>query len=67
MMTMSCNGGWAACSCGVAVRAGRDVFVINHCNGVHITGFILHEDNILDVREVTQNNYLVCVFIDDYK
>ena len=37
------------CSCAVTVRAGSDVFTINHCDGQHVTGFLSAEDNVLRV------------------
>ncbi|XP_060071672.1 von Willebrand factor D and EGF domain-containing protein-like [Ylistrum balloti] len=44
----SCNGGYPHCVCGVAVQAGRDVFVFDRCNGFYDYQFCL--DGILDVR-----------------
>ncbi|KAH3844521.1 hypothetical protein DPMN_086779 [Dreissena polymorpha] len=45
--TESCNGGWASCTCGVAIRAGRDLFVVNHCHGGHIVEAVNTSDGVL--------------------
>ena len=59
IQTRMCGRG--SCSCGVSVRAGRDIFVINHCSSDdHIIGFIQNGDNVLIVREWNENSYQVC-------
>lgn len=59
MLTESCNWGWAACGCGVAIRAGRDVFVVSHCSGDHIIEFLNYDDGILEARQRSTNRYNV--------
>ncbi|XP_052216844.1 uncharacterized protein LOC127834822 [Dreissena polymorpha] len=50
--TEICNGGWAACTCGVTVNAGTDVFAINHCGGYHLIKTIQNTEKIMSVREL---------------
>lgn len=59
MLTESCSNGLAACGCGVIVQAGRDVFVVSHCYGDHITAFLQYEDGILEAKRRSSNRYNV--------
>ncbi|KAK3104992.1 hypothetical protein FSP39_014820, partial [Pinctada imbricata] len=38
------------CACGVAVRAGRDIFVMDTCSNSTIIDFPVCDDGVLDVR-----------------
>ena len=51
------------CSCAVTVRAGSDVFTINHCNGQHVTGFLSAEDNVLRVYSRNVMFYQVVIVL----
>ncbi|XP_052217757.1 uncharacterized protein LOC127835391 [Dreissena polymorpha] len=42
-------GGWATCTCGVTVRAGRDVYTVTHCENMHIIEWIDLSDDVLEV------------------
>lgn len=64
MQTEPCNWGWAACGCGVTVRAGRDVFTITHCHDDHLIETLLNEDGLLDVRRRSPNRYQVYTALD---
>ncbi|XP_052271710.1 uncharacterized protein LOC127872419 [Dreissena polymorpha] len=46
--TELCNGGWASCTCGVSVRAGKDLFVVNHCHDDHLVAAVNTTDGVLD-------------------
>lgn len=54
---------WAGtCACGVHVRAGKDVFVIDHCDGLHFTNFTHTSGNgHLYVTRYYGNFYVVSV------
>ena len=56
-----CTGTSSFCVCGIAVRAGGDVFVINRCPGVtrNVFAFKSCIDDILDVRKIDELNYKV--------
>lgn len=56
-ITAPCNG-WLTCSCAVTVRAGGDVFTINHCYG-HYTGYLSSKDNIMRVYKVWSTSYMI--------
>ncbi|XP_052271495.1 uncharacterized protein LOC127872206 [Dreissena polymorpha] len=49
--TEICNG-VGACTCGVTVNAGKDVFAINHCGGYHMIKTIQNTEKIMSVREL---------------
>ncbi|KAH3690602.1 hypothetical protein DPMN_191931 [Dreissena polymorpha] len=42
-------GGWTTCTCGVTVRAGRDVYTVTHCEGMHLIEWIDLADDVLEV------------------
>ncbi|XP_060561686.1 von Willebrand factor D and EGF domain-containing protein-like [Ruditapes philippinarum] len=51
----------ATCACGVAIRAGKDVFMINRCGSINYIGFTKCEDGgILQVVRI--NDYTYDVF-----
>ncbi|KAL5006713.1 hypothetical protein ScPMuIL_015519 [Solemya velum] len=56
--THSCleNGGRPYCVCGVAVRAGRDVFLVDFCDSRPVIEVVSCEDNVLSIREVPSDN-----------
>ncbi|XP_078322917.1 uncharacterized protein LOC144622187 [Crassostrea virginica] len=57
-----CNHGTHIyCVCGIAVRAGGDVFVINRCPHVTRNVFAFRSciDDILDVRKIDELNYKI--------
>ena len=62
MKLSSCNRNRAYCACGVAIRAGADVFMMNLCNRKSTVGFVSCEYNpVLEVAKTKDNkNYLVC-------
>ncbi|XP_060592828.1 uncharacterized protein LOC132747457 isoform X4 [Ruditapes philippinarum] len=50
--------GWATCACGVAIRAGKDVFMINKCGSINYLGFTKCGDGgILQVVRMDDNKY----------
>ncbi|XP_052799670.1 von Willebrand factor D and EGF domain-containing protein-like [Mya arenaria] len=58
--TKLCNNDRATCACGVAVRAGKDVFMINRCGSIHYIDFVhCGEGGILDVLEINSEKYRV--------
>ncbi|WAR02990.1 VWDE-like protein [Mya arenaria] len=58
--TKPCNNARAMCACGVAVRAGKDVFMINRCGSIHYIDFVhCGEGGILDVLEINSEKYRV--------
>ncbi|XP_060570056.1 uncharacterized protein LOC132728427 [Ruditapes philippinarum] len=58
--TKICNRGWATCACGVAIRAGKDVFMINRCGSISYLGFTKCEDGgILQVVRINDYRYNV--------
>ncbi|XP_053404098.1 sushi, von Willebrand factor type A, EGF and pentraxin domain-containing protein 1-like [Mercenaria mercenaria] len=56
-VTAPCNR-WATCSCAVTVRAGGDVFSINHCYG-HLTSYLSAKDGILKVYKLWSTYYQI--------
>ncbi|XP_053403087.1 uncharacterized protein LOC128558234 [Mercenaria mercenaria] len=56
-VTAPCNR-WATCSCAVTVRAGGDVFSINHCYG-HLTSYLSSKDGILKVYKLWSTYYQI--------
>ncbi|XP_060602737.1 uncharacterized protein LOC132755831 [Ruditapes philippinarum] len=57
--TKSCWGR-ATCACGVSVRAGKDVFIINRCGKTNFLGFSQCDDGgILQVVRNTDREYTV--------
>ncbi|KAH3872712.1 hypothetical protein DPMN_035933 [Dreissena polymorpha] len=52
----------AKCNCGVAVRAGRDVYVINVCNGYIDIGYRQCWDKALTVKKENDYTYTVYKF-----
>ncbi|XP_045184975.2 von Willebrand factor D and EGF domain-containing protein-like [Mercenaria mercenaria] len=55
-----CNHNYAVCTCGIAVRAGADVFIINRCGRANILEFVRSNDGgIIDVIEVNSYRYKV--------
>ncbi|XP_060553958.1 uncharacterized protein LOC132715005 isoform X4 [Ruditapes philippinarum] len=56
-VTAGCNR-WATCSCAVTVRAGGDVFTINHCSG-HLSTFLSAKDGILKVYRLWSTYYRI--------
>ncbi|WAR02988.1 ZAN-like protein [Mya arenaria] len=58
--TKLCNRNRAMCACGVAVRAGKDVFMINRCGSIHYIDFShCGEGGILEVLEINSKKYRV--------
>ncbi|XP_052268580.1 uncharacterized protein LOC127869962 [Dreissena polymorpha] len=51
----------AKCNCGVAVRAGRDVYVINVCNGYIDIGYRQCLDKALTVKK--ENDYTYTIYL----
>lgn len=47
------------CNCGVAVRAGRDVFVVSTCEYKLQIGYTQCEDGVLVVKQETDLTYAV--------
>ncbi|XP_060592666.1 von Willebrand factor D and EGF domain-containing protein-like [Ruditapes philippinarum] len=58
--TKTCNNQHATCACGVAIRAGKDVFMINRCGSINYLGFTKCEDGgILQVIRINDYTYTV--------
>ncbi|XP_053404618.1 uncharacterized protein LOC123553955 isoform X2 [Mercenaria mercenaria] len=56
--TEACNWGWGTCVCAVVVRAGSDVFMMDHCNGNHTTTYARSSGNgLLYVTQPHLNDY----------
>jgi hypothetical protein len=56
------NNGGAVCACGVAIRSGADVFVINRCGNYTILDFLQCNDGgIIDVQRIHDYRYKVLV------
>ncbi|XP_060569689.1 uncharacterized protein LOC132728095 [Ruditapes philippinarum] len=54
------NNGGAVCACGVAIRSGADVFVINRCGNYTILDFLQCNDGgIIDVQRIHDYRYKV--------
>ncbi|WAQ95362.1 VWDE-like protein, partial [Mya arenaria] len=51
----------AKCNCGLAVRAGRDVYVINVCNGYIDIGYKQCWDKALTVKK--ENDFTYTIFM----
>ena len=51
------------CSCAVAVRSGKDVFIVDICNSRTIINFPSCEDKVLKVIKVNDRYYKVCLVI----
>ncbi|XP_060602736.1 uncharacterized protein LOC132755829 [Ruditapes philippinarum] len=52
--------GSAACTCGVSIRAGRDIFMINRCGKINFLGFPQCDDGgILQVVRINERTYKV--------
>jgi hypothetical protein len=65
---MICNS-YATCACGIAIRAGKDVFMINRCGSMNYLGFTKCEDGgILQVIRINDYTYDVSnvLFILNY-
>ncbi|KAJ8302823.1 hypothetical protein KUTeg_019219 [Tegillarca granosa] len=52
-----CNGGNVRCTCGLAVRAGGDVFVINRCSERTMFDFRSCSDGMLEVTKKNEYDY----------
>ena len=64
MKTKACANGLnptPTCGCGVAVRAGADVFVIDTCEGETFIGYLHCTSNVLDVRKLSETRYAVSI------
>ena len=59
MFTTSCNAGTATCNCAVAVRSGRDVFIISKCDGFLTKHMFSCEDNAMTINEKARDNFEV--------
>ena len=60
---MICNNNYATCACGVAILAGKDVFMINRCGSINYLGFTHCGDGgILQVVRINDYAYDVSVF-----
>ena len=53
------NNGPPYCVCGIAARAGRDVFVLNVCDGQSVVDFYLCDDSALKVEKKTDLKFVV--------
>lgn len=56
------SGATIYCNCGVAARAGGDVFVIDFCSNKRIMQYISCHDKILDVRRYNKNTHIYNIF-----
>lgn len=52
------------CSCAIVIRAGADVFLINHCDNKHFTGFLSAVDKLIKVYERDDTRYKVSGMLD---
>ena len=52
------------CNCGVAIRAGRDVFVVSTCDNQIQIGYTQCDDAVLVVKKETDLTYSVVISID---
>lgn len=57
------NQGIPRCNCAVAVRSGKDVFLIDFCNSVTIINFPSCEDKVLKVIKTNDRYYKVIIFL----
>ncbi|XP_053378839.1 uncharacterized protein LOC123563039 [Mercenaria mercenaria] len=53
-----CNSN-AMCNCGIAVQAGRDIYVISTCNNIMEIGYKQCDDGVLLVRQETDSTYTI--------
>ena len=54
------RGYWIpTCACALVFQAGRDIYLINHCEGAHFNGFLLAGDDIMNVYEIGDTRYQV--------
>ncbi|XP_053388852.1 von Willebrand factor D and EGF domain-containing protein-like [Mercenaria mercenaria] len=53
-----CNSN-AMCNCGIAVLAGRDIYVISTCNNIMEIGYKQCDDGVLLVRQETDSTYTI--------
>lgn len=51
------------CSCAVAVRSGKDVFIVDICNSRAIINFPSCGDKVMKVIKVNDRNYKVKLFV----
>lgn len=63
MQTTPCAGiAHAHCPCAVAVKGGRDVYVINHCDGANFMGFTRSDQQkVLEVVNVADTHIRVII------
>lgn len=65
--TKSCNADYTSvCTCAAAIEAGGDVFLFDICSSIKRATFSHCRGNILNVREVHENNYDVSIFLYIY-
>ncbi|XP_052788060.1 uncharacterized protein LOC128222920 [Mya arenaria] len=53
-----CNAG-AMCNCGIAVKAGRDVYIISTCENRLQIGYTQCDDNVLVAKKETDTSYKI--------
>ena len=59
MFTEYCNGR-ATCNCAIAVRVGRDVFIVDKCNPTYTRKKMFRcTDNAMTVKETGRDTYEV--------
>ncbi|KAH3700504.1 uncharacterized protein LOC127859566 [Dreissena polymorpha] len=60
MITQPCSigGSKPTCACAVNVRAGGDIFTINHCSG-HLTKYLSDKDGVLIVYRESSSQYKI--------
>ncbi|KAH3713664.1 hypothetical protein DPMN_073461 [Dreissena polymorpha] len=60
MITQPCSnwGPIPTCACAVNVRAGGDIFTINHCSG-HLTKYLSNKDQALKVYRESSSEYKI--------
>lgn len=64
----TCYSDKAFCACGIAVRAGADVFIINFCDGWSVIQYAACEyAPVLRVSKMNSNNqhYRVCMHVNE--
>ena len=61
VVTMACStwGLRPTCACALVFQAGRDIYLIDRCEGARFNGFLLQDDDILDVYETSDTRYQV--------
>ncbi|XP_053387633.1 von Willebrand factor D and EGF domain-containing protein-like isoform X3 [Mercenaria mercenaria] len=58
--TMKCNNNRATCTCGISIRAGKDVFIADRCGKTNYIGFSeCNDGGILQVVRVDSYKYTV--------